>query len=199
MKFLALLCLVVVSSIGLGASIATAGSQPAPAGSSAAPATEPADAGMLNDYKLGADDKVRIIVYNEPNLTGEYTVNSGGLISFPLIGDVEALDRTTEQVKQDIEKKLAAGYLRAPQVSIDVLTYRPFYILGEVNKPGDYPYSAGLTVLRAVATANGFTYRADEKHVYLKHAGETKETRYDLKTDRPVKPGDTLRIGERYF
>lgn len=199
MKFFCLLSLVVLSTFGASASIAAAAPQPATSAPSTPPDSDLNAAADLNDYRLGADDKVRILVYNEPNLTGEYTVNSGGLISFPLIGDVEALDRTTQQVKQDIEKKLAAGYLRAPQVSIDVLTYRPFYILGEVNKPGDYPYSAGLTVLRAVATANGFTYRADEKHVYLKHAGETKETRFDLKTDRPVKPGDTLRIGERYF
>jgi polysaccharide export outer membrane protein len=156
-------------------------------------------AAQLNDYRLGSGDKVRILVYNEPNLTGEYTVNSGGLLSFPLIGDVTALNRTTLDVKQEIEQKLAAGYLRTPQVSIDVLTYRPFYILGEVNKPGDYPYSAGLTVLRAVATASGFTYRADQRHVYLKHPGDTKETRYSLDSDIIVQPGDTLRIGERYF
>lgn len=167
----------------------------------AAPARSPAPPGApaLNQYKLGSGDKVRILVYNEPNLTGEYTVNSGGMISFPLIGDVNALDRTTLDVKSEIEQKLAAGYLRSPQVSIDVLSYRPFYILGEVNKPGDYPYSAGLTVLRAVATAEGFTYRADQRHVYLKHSGDSKETRYSLDSDILVQPGDTLRIGERYF
>jgi polysaccharide export outer membrane protein len=153
----------------------------------------------LSDYKLGAGDKVRILVYNEPNLTGEYTINSNGTISFPLIGDVAAVDRTTADVRAEIEQKLASGYLRAPQVSIDVLSYRPFYILGEVNKPGDYPYSAGLTVLRAVATASGFTYRADQRHVFLKHPGDTKETRYTLDSDILVQPGDTLRIGERYF
>jgi polysaccharide export outer membrane protein len=153
----------------------------------------------LNDYRLGSGDKVRILVYNEPTLTGEYTVNSGGLLAFPLIGDITALNRTTLEVKQEIETRLSAGYLRAPQVSIDVLSYRPFYILGEVNKPGDYPYSAGLTVLRAVATASGFTYRADQRHVFLKHPGDTKETRYSLDADILVQPGDTLRIAERYF
>ena len=117
----------------------------------------------------------------------------------PLIGDVLALDRTTGEIKHEIEQRLAAGYLRAPQVSLDVLEFRPFYILGEVNKPGDYPYAAGLTVLRAVATANGFTYRADQKHAYLKHAGQAKETKYPLTGDLPLQPGDTVRIGERYF
>jgi protein involved in polysaccharide export with SLBB domain len=177
------------SAAGASASVATAQQAPAQHVSS-----------QIENYKLGADDKVRIIVYNEPNLTGEYLVNSAGMISFPLIGDVQALDRSTEEVRKEIEDKLANGYLRAPQVSIDVLTYRPFFILGEVNKPGDYPYSNGLTVLRAVATANGFTYRADKNHVYIKHPGEVKEVRFDIRRDDiPVKPGDTLRIGERYF
>jgi len=89
--------------------------------------------------------------------------------------------------------------LRAPQVSIDVLEFRPYFILGEVNKPGDYPYTADLTVLKAVATANGFTYRADQKHVWLKHAGQTKEEKYNITSDLPLQPGDTIRIGERYF
>jgi polysaccharide export outer membrane protein len=178
--------------VGGGAFLSAAA---APETSAPAPVTAP----PLADYKLGAGDKVRILVYNEPNLTGEYTVNSAGLISFPLIGDVNALNRTTVDVRAELEQKLGSGYLRTPQVSIDVLSYRPFFILGEVNKPGDYPYSAGLTVLRAVATAEGFTYRADQRHVYLKHSGDSKETRYSLDSDIVVQPGDTLRIGERYF
>jgi polysaccharide export outer membrane protein len=153
----------------------------------------------LNDYRLGAADKIRVLVYNEPNLSGEFIVSSDGSLSLPLIGDVVAAGRTTDQIRQEIEQRLAAGYLRAPQVSIDVLEYRPFFILGEVNKPGDYPYTADLTVMKAVATANGFTYRADQKHVWLKHAGETKEEKYTITSDLPLQPGDTIRIGERYF
>jgi protein involved in polysaccharide export with SLBB domain len=153
----------------------------------------------LDDYKLGAGDKIRILVYNEPNLSGEFLVNAAGVIAVPLIGDVTALSRTVTEIRSEIEQRLGAGYLRAPQVSIDVLTFRPFYILGEVNKPGDYPYSAGLNVLRAVATANGYTYRADKRHVYLKRAGEIAEKKYPMSADLPIQPGDTVRIGERYF
>ena len=110
-----------------------------------------------------------------------------------------AVNRTTTDIRQEIERRLSDGYLRSPQVSIDVLQFRPFYILGEVNKPGDYPYSAGLTVLKAVATANGFTYRADQKHVFLKHPGDTAERKYTVTSDIPLQPGDTIRIAERYF
>jgi protein involved in polysaccharide export with SLBB domain len=153
----------------------------------------------LDDYRLGAADKVRVLVYNEPNLSGEFAVNSGGFLALPLIGDVLAVNRTTTEIRTEIEKRLSDGYLRSPQVSIDVLVFRPFYILGEVNKPGDYPYSAGLTVLKAVATANGFTYRADQKHVFLKHPGDVTERKYSVSTDLPLQPGDTIRIAERYF
>jgi protein involved in polysaccharide export with SLBB domain len=153
----------------------------------------------LDDYRLGAADKVRVLVYNEPNLSGEFAVNSGGVLALPLIGDVLAVNRTTTEIRTEIEKRLSDGYLRSPQVSIDVLVFRPFYILGEVNKPGDYPYSAGLTVLKAVATANGFTYRADQKHVFLKHPGDVTERKYSVSTDLPLQPGDTIRIAERYF
>jgi polysaccharide export outer membrane protein len=119
--------------------------QPAPAQTSA----------VVSDYKLGVSDKVRILIFNEPTLSGEFNVNSNGAIAFPLIGDVKAEGRTTTEVGKEISDRLAEGYLRSPQVSIDVLTFRPFFILGEVNKPGEYPYINGLTVLQAVATAEG--------------------------------------------
>jgi protein involved in polysaccharide export with SLBB domain len=182
------------AQLGFSAGAAMAAEPTAPP-----PAAQGASSQIIADYTLGAADKVRILVYNEPNLSGEFLVNSNGMISMPLIGDVVALNRSTTQIRTEIEERLAAGYLRAPQVSIDVLTFRPFYILGEVNKPGDYPYSAGLTVLKAVATANGFTYRADKKHVYLKHPGQTSETKYDMSADFLLQPGDTIRIAERYF
>jgi len=165
----------------------------------ASASSAPSTTDLLEDYKLGAADQIRVLVYNEPNLSGEFLVNSDGNLSLPLIGDVPAAGRTTAEIRKDIEEKLANGYLKSPQVSIDVLVFRPYFILGEVNKPGDYPYTPGLTVLKAVATANGFTYRADEKHVYLKHPGQTTETKYPISSDLPLGPGDTVRIGERYF
>jgi protein involved in polysaccharide export with SLBB domain len=171
--------------------------QPAPA---AAAANTEANGGRPNtDYRLGVADKVRMIVFNEPTLTGEYLVNSNGDLAVPLIGDVKAAGRTTRDLQADIENRFRAGYLRDPHVSIEVLTFRPFFILGEVQKPGQYPFSTGLTVLNAVATAQGFTYRADMHHVYIRSAGEPGEHKYRLTSTTPVQPGDTIRIGERYF
>ncbi len=164
-----------------------------------APATPVPAAVAASDYRLGVADKVRILVYNEPNLSGEFSVNANGSISFPLIGEIQATGRTSTEIGAEIVKRLSDGYLRDPQVSIDVLTFRPFYILGEVNKPGEYPYETGLTVGKAVATANGYTYRADKKRVYLKRIGEDKEKVYPMSADTLVEPGDTIRIGERFF
>lgn len=151
------------------------------------------------NYRLGAADKVRILVYNEEALSGEFLVSDAGMLSLPLIGNVRAAGRTVADLAKDIETKLAAGYLREPNVSIDVLTYRPFYILGEVNKPGEYPYANGLTVMNAIAKAEGFTYRANKRRVFLHRAGETAERKVELTPDLQVQPGDTIRIGERYF
>lgn len=153
----------------------------------------------LPAYHLGSGDKVRIIVYGEPTLTGEYSVSGSGTISFPLIGDVPAADRTIRELQSQIETKLSDGYLLKPQVSAEVLTYRPFYIMGEVNRPGEYPYSSALTVLKAVATAGGFTYRANSRRVYIKSGNASDERAYNLTSTTPVAPGDTIRIGERHF
>jgi len=120
-------------------------------------------------------------------------------VSFPLIGDVPAAGLTIPELQKAIETKLADGYLKEPKVSAEVLNYRPFYILGEVMKPGEYPYTSGLTVLNAVATAEGFTYRADTHKVYIKRATSLGEHEGPLTTATPVEPGDTIRIGERFF
>lgn len=175
------------------------------AGQAAGSPTSSAQAGpagvtaSTDDYRLGAADKVRILIFDEPSLSGEFFVNANGKLSLPLIGDVQAAGVTTTALAGNIQRKLADGYLKEPRVSIDVLTFRPFYILGEVNKPGEYPYSSGLTVLNAVATAEGFTYRASKKTVVIKHAGEAEEEKVSLTPDLRVRPGDTIRIRERLF
>ena len=151
------------------------------------------------DYLLGAGDKVRVTVYGEPTLSGEFFVTGSGLMSLPLIGEIKAGGLTVGQFQDAVQKSLSDGYLKEPRVSAEVLTFRPFYILGEVGKPGTYPYTAGLTVLNAVATAVGFTYRADKKSVYIKHNGETTEAKGALEPSTQVAPGDTIRIGERFF
>lgn len=151
------------------------------------------------DYLLGPADKVRVTVYGEPSLSGEFFVTGSGLMSLPLIGEIQAGGMTVGQFQQAVQKALSDGYLKEPRVSAEVLTFRPFYILGEVEKPGTYPYTSGLTVLNAVATAGGFTYRADKKNVWIKRNGDTSESKQDLTPSIQVAPGDTIRIGERFF
>ena len=151
------------------------------------------------EYHLGAGDKLRIIVFGEDSLTGEFFVSGGGKIAFPLIGDIEAVGLTIPELQAAIAAKLSDGYLKQPRVSAEVLNYRPFYILGEVMKPGEYPYTNGLTVLNAVATASGFTYRADTHKVFIKRAATSGEQQSPLTPATPVLPGDTIRIGERFF
>jgi len=150
-------------------------------------------------YRLGPGDKLRIITYDEVQLTGEFLVDSTGTIALPLIGDVQASGRTVSEVQADIVRLLEDGYIKNPSISIEVETFRPFYILGEVNKPGEYPYTSDLTVLNAVATAGGFTYRANEHKIYIKHQGEAREEDVPLTPSTKVTPGDTVRVVERYF
>jgi polysaccharide export outer membrane protein len=150
-------------------------------------------------YHLGPADKIRIITYNEASLTGEFVVSGSGTVSLPLVGEIHAQGLTTGQLQDAIQNSLKNGYITDPKVSVEVLNYRPFYILGEVTKPGEYPFVNGLTVLNAVATANGFTYRADTHRVFIKRANDTAEHEVDLTTTTPVQPGDTIRIKERLF
>ena len=151
------------------------------------------------DYPLGVADKVRVIVFDEPSLSGEFIVNDNGALSMPLIGDVRAVGQTATEIAAVIQRKLMDGYVLQPRVSIDILTFRPFYILGEVNKPGEYPYSSGLTVDGAVATAQGYTYRADKRSIYIKRAGEARSVKSRIAPDLKIRPGDTIRVGERYL
>lgn len=167
-------------------------------GSVAAPAPVAASAGAL-DYRLGVADKVRVTVFNEPTLSGEFPINADGSIALPLIGNMVAAGMSATDLQKAVEAKLSDGYLRDPKVTVEVLTFRPFYILGEVNKPGEYPYSTGLTVLKAVAIAEGYTYRADQKWIFLKHPGDDKESRMSISGNIFVQPGDTIRVGERFF
>lgn len=151
------------------------------------------------EYLLGPRDKLRIIVYGEEGLSGEFFVSGGGKVSFPLIGEVQAAGLTVQAFQNGLQDALRRGYLKDPRVSAEVLTYRPYYILGEVNKPGEYTYSNGLNVLNAVATAGGFTYRAQQNRVYIRRAQEASERAYPLTSELRVSPGDTIRIGERFF
>ncbi|MGQ0533367.1 MAG: polysaccharide biosynthesis/export family protein [Caulobacteraceae bacterium] len=164
--------------------------------STMAPATEE----MIEpvEYRLGAGDQIRITVFNEPELTGPFTVGSQGTIAYPLVGTIRAGGLTVPEFTTALQSALST-YVRNPSVSVEVTNYRPFFILGEVQRPGTYPYSASLTVPNAVATAGGFTYRANRSRVFIRHANENIERSYPLTVATPVLPGDTVRIGERLF
>jgi protein involved in polysaccharide export with SLBB domain len=150
-------------------------------------------------YRLGPGDRIRVITYGEPRLTGEFSVNGGGAISMPLIGDVRASGATAPQLKGALEGILRGDYINNPNVTVEVLTYRPFFILGEVQVPGRLPYSSGLTVMNAVAAASGFTLRANTKKVFIRRDGEPAERAYPLTPSIKVGPGDTIRIPARFF
>jgi len=152
-----------------------------------------------NEYRMGPGDQLRISVFGEAELTGQFVVGSQGTVSYPLIGDVRAAGLTIGEFSQALSEALRNGYVRQATVTVEVTNYRPFYILGEVSNPGTFPYSADLTVMNAVATAGGFTYRADEGRVFIKHANEQDEHAYRLNSATPVQPGDTVRIPERRF
>lgn len=158
----------------------------------------PADEAMQTEYQLGPGDQLRVTVFGETDLTGSYVVGSQGSIAYPLVGEVHAAGLTVPQFSTALQHALEA-YVRQPNVSVEVANYRPFFILGEVSRPGTYPYSANLTVLNAVATAGGFTYRANEGRVFIRHANEQVEHSYPITIATPVLPGDTVRITERFF
>jgi polysaccharide export outer membrane protein len=151
-------------------------------------------------YQLGVDDQVRIISFGEDQLTGQFRVNDRGEIAMPLIGAVAADGLTTGQLERRISKRiLDKKLLLDPSVSVEILTYRPIFVLGEVSKPGQYPYQPGMTVLTAVAVAGGFTYRAqtDDASILRKIDGHPVEGR--VPRGMEVQPGDVINILERYF
>jgi len=173
----------------------------APSGMAVA-ATGPVAAPQDTEYALAPGDKIRVIVFGEDTLTGEYVITSGGNLSFPLIGNLRVTDKTVEQLQVALASALSDGYLNNPRVSIQVISFRPFYILGEVNRPGEYPVSTGLTLEQAVASAGGYTYRANSRRAFVKRATETQEKLLDLKGAKQsivIRAGDTIRIPERHF
>lgn len=165
------------------------------------PATPAPQATAVQDgnYKLAPGDKVNIVVFDEPSMSGEFVVSSSGELAFPLVGNVQVQGMTLNDFQVALVNRLQPDILKNPKVTVSVLNYRPFYILGEVNQPGEYPYADNLNVLNAVAKASGFTYRAKTTKVYIRRAGETAEQVYDVGSDVKIAPGDTIRVAERYF
>lgn len=154
---------------------------------------------LSGGYKLGPGDKMRIIVFGEPDLSGEFFVDDSGAVDLPLIGDVAAGGNTVAEFEQLVVDRFSNGYLRDPKVSIEVLNYRPFFIIGEVKNGGEYPYKSGLTVQDAVAIAGGYSYRANQNVAFVRRAGADAETKVALSQRVAIFPGDNVRIPERFF
>jgi protein involved in polysaccharide export with SLBB domain len=152
------------------------------------------------NYKLGSGDKLRIVVYGESDLGGEYLVAGNGLVELPLLGQMPAAGMTLYDFQTAIGKKFVSeGYLKDPRVSVEVENYRPFYIIGEVKAPGQYAYISGMSVLTAVALAGGYTYRADDRTAYVRKNGDGKEVAMPADQSTKINPGDIIRIDERIF
>ena len=150
-------------------------------------------------YRLGLGDKVRISVFGEPDLSGEFQVSRSGTITVPLVGEVPANGQTAQELEVALTERYRSGYLRDPKISVEVYDFRPFFIMGEVEKPGRYPTQEGTTIVGAIAAAGGFTYRANTKYVFLRRAGDSQEYRVDPNSPIEVLPGDVIRVAERYF
>ena len=154
----------------------------------------------VGEFLLGSGDKVRINVFGADQISGEYQVDPSGGLAVPLAGTIPASGITPKELGDRIAARLREQHMiDNPQVSVEVLATRPFYILGEVEKPGEYPFHAGLNIVSAVATAGGFRYRADQTYVLVRHGGQEEEVRVPFDSAAPVFPGDIIRVPGRYF
>ncbi len=168
---------------------------PAPVVYAAAPIPVAYDAA----YHLDAGDKLRVVVYGQEGLTNTYVIDAGGSITMPLIGSVPARGRTPARLAADIAARLRNGFIREPSVAVEIEAYRPFFILGEVAAPGQYPYVPSMTVESAVAIAGGFSPRARRDSVTLTHADASGSSRIVVPLGTAISPGDTVLVGERWF
>ena len=182
----ALLAVALLVSGCAGGSISEAEQQ-----SMAAAATAPAT--------LQPGDKIRVDVFGEDKLSGEYELDQAGQISVPLAGTIKAQGLTQAQLEQALAKKFRSEYLRNPKVTVTIATLAPFYMMGEVKKPGQFDYRSGLNVLTAMAIAGGPTYRASRSTVQIQRRGETRMREYPISASVPVLPGDVIKVPERYF
>jgi polysaccharide export outer membrane protein len=150
-------------------------------------------------YRLDAGDKLRVVVFGQEGLTNTYAIDAGGSITMPLIGAVPARGRTPASLAAEITAKLRNGYIRDPSVAVEIESYRPFFILGEVAAPGQYPYVPNMSVESAVAIAGGFSPRARRDRVTLTHADNSGSMRVVVPLGTALSPGDTVLVGERWF
>jgi polysaccharide export outer membrane protein len=184
----------------VGFGLVTACSSPPPA-SEAVPVAAAATGGEVGvaGYQLGPGDRVRVTVFRHPDLSGEFQLDGAGFFALPLVGEIMAGGRDSRQLETEIEASLKdGGYLVNPQVGVEILNYRPFYIIGEVNNPGSYQYVSGMTVINAVALAGGFTYRADQDDIIINRGG-SQGPEVEALLDTEVLPGDIINVTERFF
>ncbi len=164
-----------------------------------APTMPQSAAGSSPELRLSGGDKVRVTVYGEDKISGEYQIDSAGLLSIPLAGSIQGAGLTKIELEQELTQKLKSEYLRNPKVTVEVISYRPFYVLGEVQKPGEYQFRSGLNVLSAIAIAGGATYRANNSTVMIQRFGSTELKEYPQSPTVLVLPGDVVRVPERFF
>ena len=150
-------------------------------------------------HRLGPGDKLKVTVFGEADLSGTFEVNARGNVPIPLVGEVRAIGLSQAEFRDSVRRHLAGGYLRDPKVSIEILSYRPFYVHGEVKTGGEYAYRAGLRLRDAIALAGGYTYRANQSFIYLTRGPEGTERKIAMTSDAPILPGDNIRVPERFF
>jgi polysaccharide export outer membrane protein len=161
---------------------------------------QPVSYGRANaDYVLGPGDKLKLNVFDETDLSGDYTIDGSGYVRLPLIGQVRAAGYTAQQLEGAIGSALAQGYLKSPRVAVEVSTYRPFYIIGAVNRPGEYPYVNHMNALNAIALAGGYTSTAVESVVYIRREGTNQEVRMTTDRATQIYPGDVVRVNNTVF
>jgi polysaccharide export outer membrane protein len=157
-------------------------------------------AAAIETPRLLPSEKIRITVYGETSLSGDYQIDPGGFVSLPLAGTIKAAGLTPTELEEQLTKQLGNGqYLKNPKVTVSITEFRPFYILGEVQKPGAYPYVGGINVLSAIAIAGGTTYRASHSTILIQHPGEDGLHEYSMSSPIPVLPGDIIQVQARYF
>src|ERR1700691_3179865 len=157
----------------------------------------PSYAQSAAEYKLDVGDKVHITVFDEPDLTGDFDDNEQGIVSLPLIGQVHIAGMTLSEAQDFITQKYAANYLINPRVNVQILNYRPFYVIGEVKNPGSYQYVNGMSVLNAIALAGGYTPRGNPSNIVIKHSDANQEL--PIGENDTVQPGDIITVHQRLF
>jgi protein involved in polysaccharide export with SLBB domain len=164
-----------------------------------APVAPPQLARIDRIFRLGVGDRLKIEVFGEPELTGESEVNASGNAVLPLLGGLPARGKTLEEFTAFARQRLAQGYLKNPQIAVQVLNYRPIYVQGEVKHGGEFPFKPGLSIADAVALAGGYTYRAVTSSIILRRQGDATGQAIPMDGTIPVLPGDNLNVEERFF